>query len=80
LIRVIDLEDESDLGACIQQIEASLSIENGPILRLAVLRQKEGHDLLLFVCHHLAVDGLSWRILLEDLETGYRQSQHGKPI
>ena len=29
-------------------------------------------DRLLLVVHHLVVDGVSWRILLEDLETAYR--------
>lgn len=30
-----------------------------------------GGDRLLLVVHHLGVDGVSWRILLEDLERGY---------
>jgi len=28
---------------------------------------------LALVIHHFAVDGVSWRILIEDLETVYRQ-------
>jgi len=28
---------------------------------------------LLLVIHHLAVDGVSWRILLEDLQQAYQQ-------
>jgi non-ribosomal peptide synthase protein (TIGR01720 family) len=34
---------------------------------------------LLIVIHHLAVDGVSWRILLEDIQTIYGQIQQGKP-
>src|SRR5262249_47951112 len=30
--------------------------------------------------HHLAVDGVSWRILLEDLESAYQQLMRGKDI
>ncbi|MGA6168322.1 non-ribosomal peptide synthase/polyketide synthase [Amycolatopsis magusensis] len=30
--------------------------------------------------HHLVVDGVSWRILLEDLERAYRQLVHGDPV
>ena len=30
--------------------------------------ETETHNRLLIVIHHLAVDGVSWRILLEDLE------------
>ena len=33
---------------------------------------------LLMVVHHLAVDGVSWRILLEDLQTVYEQLSRGE--
>ncbi|QMU76780.1 amino acid adenylation domain-containing protein [Streptacidiphilus sp. PB12-B1b] len=35
---------------------------------------------LLLAVHHLLVDGVSWRVLLEDLETAYRQAATGKPL
>ncbi|BAY37781.1 amino acid adenylation domain-containing protein [Nostoc sp. NIES-2111] len=35
---------------------------------------------LLIVVNHLAVDGVSWRILLEDLQTAYQQLDQGKAI
>jgi len=35
---------------------------------------------LLIVVHHFAVDGLSWRILLEDLTAAYGQLQRGESI
>ncbi|MFO0174497.1 MAG: condensation domain-containing protein, partial [Aphanizomenon sp.] len=35
---------------------------------------------LLIIIHHLAVDGVSWRILLEDLETAYKQISRGEKI
>jgi non-ribosomal peptide synthase protein (TIGR01720 family) len=34
----------------------------------------------LIVIHHLAVDGVSWRILLEDIQTIYGQLQQGNPV
>ncbi|HEU5470743.1 MAG TPA: amino acid adenylation domain-containing protein [Actinophytocola sp.] len=37
-------------------------------------------DSLVLTAHHLVVDGVSWRILLEDLRTGYRAALAGKPI
>ncbi|MGH9901316.1 MAG: condensation domain-containing protein, partial [Pyrinomonadaceae bacterium] len=33
---------------------------------------------LLVVVHHLAVDGVSWRILLEDLQTAYARLERGE--
>ncbi|NJR55457.1 MAG: hypothetical protein HC768_13350 [Acaryochloris sp. CRU_2_0] len=35
---------------------------------------------LLLILHHLVVDGVSWRILLEDLNLAYRQLIQGKPV
>ncbi|MDT5101961.1 MAG: glycopeptidolipid biosynthesis protein [Mycobacterium sp.] len=37
------------------------------------------HQLLLIV-HHLAVDGVSWRILLEDLNIAWAQHHNGQPV
>jgi amino acid adenylation domain-containing protein/non-ribosomal peptide synthase protein (TIGR01720 family) len=34
---------------------------------------------LLWIVHHLAVDGVSWRILLDDLWTAYQQLESGAP-
>ncbi|WP_394620024.1 amino acid adenylation domain-containing protein [Lentzea sp. JNUCC 0626] len=47
----------------------------GPLLE-AVL---DGHLLRLSV-HHLVVDGVSWRILMEDLVTAYDQAARGEPV
>ena len=35
---------------------------------------------LVLVIHHLAVDGVSWRILLDDLNTAWNQHHIGRPI
>jgi NRPS condensation-like uncharacterized protein len=37
-------------------------------------------DRMLIVVHHLAVDGVSWRILLEDLESAYNQLKSGQNV
>src|SRR5262249_44095998 len=56
-------------------------LEAGPLWRVAWFDlgpQRPGR--LLLVIHHLAVDVVSWRVLMEDLETGYRQLAAGRPI
>ncbi|MBD2525708.1 non-ribosomal peptide synthetase [Nostoc sp. FACHB-133] len=63
------------------QLQASLNLNSGTLLRVALFHlgtQKPSR--LLLVIHHLAVDGVSWRILLEDLQTAYQQLESGKPI
>ncbi len=53
----------------------------GPLLRVACLHLGGGEpDRLLVIVHHLAVDGVSWRILLDDLQTGAQQLRRGAPI
>ena len=50
--------------------QRSLDIEKGDLVRMAWLQmpESETHNRLLIVIHHLAVDGVSWRILLQDME------------
>ena len=35
---------------------------------------------LVLIVHHLAVDGVSWRILLEDLNIAWAQHHNGQPV
>ena len=35
---------------------------------------------LVSIVHHLAVDGVSWRILLEDLNIAWAQHHHGQQV
>ena len=79
----IEATNESERHAAIaaigNTIQASLDMENGPLLRTALLRLPAGlgHRLLMAV-HHLAVDGVSWRILAEDLESLCHQLAAGE--
>ncbi|PTR07479.1 non-ribosomal peptide synthase protein (TIGR01720 family)/amino acid adenylation domain-containing protein [Nitrosospira sp. Nsp5] len=52
------------------QVQASLDLSRGPLLRAALFDFGPGEEAsLLIAIHHLAIDGVSWRILLEDLDT-----------
>jgi non-ribosomal peptide synthase protein (TIGR01720 family) len=52
--------------------QASLDLREGPLIRVAHFDLGPGRgDRLMFAIHHLAVDGVSWRILLEDFQTAY---------
>ena len=50
--------------------QRSLSIEEGILMRMVLIQtpETEESNRLLIVIHHLAIDGVSWRILLGDLE------------
>ncbi len=52
------------------QAQASLNISSGPLMRTVYFdRGSAHHPLLLMVVHHLAIDGVSWRILFEDFQS-----------
>jgi non-ribosomal peptide synthase protein (TIGR01720 family) len=63
----------SALADCAASIQASLNLAEGPLLRVVLFRLADGSDRLLVVIHHLAVDGVSWRILVEDVLSAYGQ-------
>jgi non-ribosomal peptide synthase protein (TIGR01720 family) len=57
------------------QLQASLNLGEGPLLRVCYYEMGEGEAArLLIIIHHLAVDGVSWRILLEDVASGCEQA------
>jgi len=60
-------------------IQAGIDLEKGPLMRLGLFRLADG-DRLLIVIHHLVIDGISWRILFEDIETLFRQYRQGENL
>jgi amino acid adenylation domain-containing protein/non-ribosomal peptide synthase protein (TIGR01720 family) len=83
LLRVADLsalppkDRTAALAAAATEAQTSLDLTVGPLIRAVYLRMGEDGDRLLMVVHHLAVDGVSWRILLADLETVYDELSRG---
>src|ERR1043166_2305293 len=62
-------------------VQKSLDLTHGPLLRVVWFQRAPGQKaLLLIVIHHLVVDGVSWRILLEDLQVGCEQLLGGQAI
>ncbi|MDF0674711.1 MAG: amino acid adenylation domain-containing protein [Nitrospira sp.] len=87
LVRRVNLAALSDSERCASfeaqatQWQGSLNISEGPLLHVVWFEMGDGSsDRLLIAVHHLAVDGVSWRIFLEDLQTLYRQAVENRPI
>ena len=69
------------LDSSIDKAQCGLNISTGPVMRAVLFRA--GHDLpgkLLLTIHHLVVDGVSWRILLDEFATAYQQLADNQPI
>ncbi|MGG1616270.1 amino acid adenylation domain-containing protein [Paenibacillus sp. NRS-1781] len=78
-----EIHDDTEVETVIQQqaeiLHRALHIEKGPLVRLGQFKTGHG-DYLIFVVHHLLIDGVSWRILFEDFSTAYEQAVSGIAI
>ncbi|MDU1801259.1 MAG: condensation domain-containing protein, partial [Pseudomonas aeruginosa] len=70
--------DRQALESLCEESQRSLDLADGPLLRSLLVDMADGGQRLLLVIHHLVVDGVSWRILLEDLQRAYQQSLRGE--
>ena len=73
-------QQKSTITKTATQLQTSLNLATG-LVRVGFF--KLGNDKsnrLLFVIHHLVIDGISWRILLSDLQTVIQQLSSGQKI
>ena len=81
LSEVAEIEQSEAISKTAAELQTSLNLESGPLIRIAYFdlgTSKSGR--LLLIVHHLAVDGVSWRILLEDLQIAHQQISQGSSI
>ncbi|MEM1243166.1 MAG: condensation domain-containing protein, partial [Cyanobacteria bacterium P01_H01_bin.26] len=78
----LDSEQQNDAIAHQATIlQQSLDLKKGPLaafggFKLGTFRPSQ----LLIVIHHLIIDGVSWRVLLADLQQAYQQAAAAQPI
>ncbi|NEW06408.1 amino acid adenylation domain-containing protein [Paenibacillus sp. SYP-B3998] len=82
-LEVVDFKGETELEQAIEakanEIQSSMELEAGPLVKVGLFQCADG-DHLLIVIHHSVVDGVSWRILLEDIGIGYEQAAKGEEV
>ncbi|MBD2208320.1 amino acid adenylation domain-containing protein [Nostoc linckia FACHB-104] len=84
IIDLSDLPQHEQLRAIeikANALQNSLNLSQGQLVQVALFKlgKNQPHRLLIII-HHLVVDGVSWRILLEDLQVAYQQLTQGKQI
>ena len=73
-------ETGGDPGEQARRLAAQLDPRTGDVLRVALLAPgPDTPQRVLVVAHHLVVDGVSWRILLADLEEAVGAASEGRP-
>lgn len=87
VVSVQDLSTLSDSGqaetmaSIMRQYQTRLDLLSGPLMRVVLFRLGAHRpNRLLIIVHHLVIDYVSWLILLEDLQTAYRQLSDGQSI
>ena len=71
------LSDLAQLPALCDEVQGSLDLEHGPLLRVVLVDLPDASQRLLVVIHHPAVDGVSWRVLFDELQQAYGQAATG---
>src|SRR5262249_51808670 len=84
-LEYIDIRKREDqieaIEAYANLVQASLDPQHGPILRAVLFDLgREQPARLFIVIHHLVIDGVSWRVLLEDMQTAIRQLLQGETV
>ncbi|MCC3721475.1 AMP-binding protein [Rouxiella badensis] len=74
---VQDLGPEDYIHDAIQNVSSNLQLLSGQLFHVLLIRQRRQPDRLAVICHHLVVDGVSWRILLDDLARLYTSVLQG---
>ncbi len=62
-------------------LHAGLDLADGPLFRVGLFKFGDAAPTrLLFVVHHLAIDAVSWRVLIEDVHDAYTQLERGERV
>ncbi len=70
---VAEAERDHETRRIAAELQSGLDITCGPVIRAALFGSGADSTRLVIVAHHLVIDAVSWRILIEDLETAYAQ-------
>ncbi|MFG1645701.1 amino acid adenylation domain-containing protein, partial [Amycolatopsis sp. NPDC049252] len=81
LTGVADADRPAALERIADAVHAGFDLTRGPLLGAVLVTAEPGRRPKLFLAaHHVVVDAVSWRILLDDLDTAYRQAARHVPV
>ena len=85
-IDVVDLspvpaaEREARIQAVGYETKGGFNINKGPMVKAVLFKAEPTRDKLLLIFHHLVIDGLTWRIILEDINKLYETLSAKKEV
>ncbi|HEU4653813.1 MAG TPA: amino acid adenylation domain-containing protein, partial [Steroidobacteraceae bacterium] len=74
-------EQDSTVDRIGERMHRSMELSSAPLSRTALFQgDADEPQTFLWIIHHLLVDGVSWRILLDDLQANYLALEAGRKI
>lgn len=71
-IKEFRVNSDLELVLVCQNLKDDFDISRGKLINAGILKTEANEDYLLLTCHHLVIDGVSWRVLLEDFYKCYQ--------
>ncbi|MEL6440609.1 MAG: amino acid adenylation domain-containing protein [Cyanobacteria bacterium J06621_8] len=69
-----EAEQQIEKLKVVNQLQANFNLDTASLVKIAWFKLGDNQtDKLLIIVHHLIIDGVSWRIIIEDLQTIYQQ-------
>ncbi|KAG9251659.1 uncharacterized protein F5Z01DRAFT_727838 [Emericellopsis atlantica] len=65
--------DENEITGVVERAHASINPINGPIFSAEHIRAGDNQQFIFLVAHHLAIDLVSWRIVIHDMDELLRE-------
>ncbi|TVY85159.1 Nonribosomal peptide synthetase [Lachnellula suecica] len=80
--RLYNLHSADQIAGIVANSQSSLDIQNGPLFVVDLMDLKEEKQIVFLAAHHLIIDMVSWRIILQDLEEMLQSGtiSSGKPL
>lgn len=86
IFKYFDLSQYSYMDQCnsmkdlAEKANSSIDIENNSLFNVVMMDLGQNKQALLLTAHHLIVDGVSWRVILEDLISILKQLDEGREV
>jgi amino acid adenylation domain-containing protein/non-ribosomal peptide synthase protein (TIGR01720 family) len=81
LAELTPADQEAAILAEASRLQASFRLSEPPLLRAHLFRLgADKRSLLLLIVHHLIIDGVSWRVLFEDLHAACCRIEANEPV
>lgn len=79
-VNTFKVSGDKELTEVCSELQKSFSFQQGALFKVAVISMTDGEEYIFFVAHHVVIDGVSWRILLEDFIRLYQGLQRNETV